>query len=211
MRKNGFTIIEVIAVFLVILGVTFFILPMVLNNTKQAHFISEWSETYSKMEYITSVIRVQNDAELRKKFKKTQNNEVIAAIVLETIKPYLRIKTGVEQSQYKQHYMNKEPVKSWDKYYFDNFYMTEENQVVGLRWLNKNCHEKTVCGMLFFDLNGIKPPNTWGKDIFGINILEKGIEPMGKNIDSGTLKGDCSNNGAGVYCSYFYLIGGDFE
>jgi len=209
--KNGFTIIEVFAVFLLILGVTFFILPRILDNTKQASFISKWSEKYTELEYISSVIKAQDDTELKKKFKKAKNNEVMAEVALQTVKPYLRIKSGVAQSEYKQFYMNKESVKKWDKYYVDNFYLTEENQIVGLKWLTKDCHYKTVCGILIFDLNGVQKPNTWGKDIFGINILDKGIEPIGKNEDAETLKGDCSRIGVGVSCSYFYLIGGDFD
>ena len=107
--------------------------------------------------------------------------------------------------------MNNDKVKEGAKYYFDNFFMTEENQIVGLKWFDKDCHEKTVCGILVFDVNGITPPNTWGKDVFGLNILEKGIEPIGKDVDAVALKTNCSKNGAGVFCSYFYLIGGDFE
>lgn len=211
MQKKGFTIIEVIAVFLLMLGVTFLILPVVLDNTKQARFISEWTETYSEMEYIASVIKAQDDVQLKKKFEKAKNNLVIGELVLNTLKPYLRIKTGVALSDYHQRYMNKEKVEEGTKYYFDSFYFTEEKQIVGLKWLNKNCKKEIVCGMLTFDINGITPPNTWGKDIFGVNILEKGIEPIGKNVDSEILKKDCSRNGSGAYCSYFYLIGGDFD
>jgi len=211
MRKNGFTIIEVMAVFFLILGITFFILPIVFNNTKQARFISQWTETFSEMQYIASVIRAQNDPELINKFEKAKDNKVIGALALDTLKPYLRIKNGVAQSDYSQYYMNKDKVKIDAKYYFDDFYFTEENQVVGLKWINKDCHKNDVCGVLVFDVNGIIPPNTWGKDVFGLNILEKGIEPIGKGFDSDTLKKDCSKDGAGVYCSYFYLIGGDFD
>jgi type II secretory pathway pseudopilin PulG len=211
MQKKGFTIIEVIAVFLIILGTTFFILPIALDNTKQARFISQWTETYTELEYIASAIKAQDDATLKKKFEKAKDNEVIGAIVLSTVKPYLRIKKGVAQSDYHQNYMNKDKVTKGAKYYFDDFYLTDANQIVGLKWLNKDCKEKTTCGVLTFDLNGFEPPNTWGKDIFGINILENGIEPIGKGTDSTTLSRDCSRSGAGVYCSYFYIIGGDFD
>ena len=211
MQKKGFTIIEVIAVFLIILGITFFILPVALDNTKQAQFISQWTEAYAQLEYIESVIKAQDDTALKKKFEKAKDNRVIGELVLTTIKPYLRIKAGVAQSQYHQRYMNKDKVTKGAKYFFDDFYITEENQIIGLKWLDRTCKNKTVCGVLSFDLNGIQPPNTWGKDVFGINILEKGIEPIGKNEDVTTLKKDCSRYGAGVSCSYFYLIGGDFD
>lgn len=211
MRRGGFTIIEVVMAFLLILGVTFLILPVVMNNTKQAVFISEWSETYTELEYIASVIMAQENEEFKTKFKKTSDNRVIGELVLETLKPYLRIKNGIAEDAYNQHYMSGNTVKEGDKYYIDNFYNTEEQKIVGLKWLNKNCHDKYICGFLIYDLNGIIPPNAWGRDIFGVNILRNGIEPMGKDLDSDMLKRDCSKNGSGIYCSYYYLIGGDFD
>lgn len=211
MRKKAFTIIEVIAVFLLILGTTFLILPKILDNTRQAKFISKWTQAYSEMEYIASVIKAQNDPVLKKRMEKANDNFVMGELALETLKPYLRIKMGVAQSQYKPIYMNKEKMNNWDRYYFDSFFLTEENKIVALKWLNKDCREKTTCGILFFDINGTEQPNTWGRDVFGLNILKNGIEPIGKNVDPVLLKTDCSKLGTGVYCSYFYLIGGDFD
>ena len=66
--------------------------------------------------------------------------------------------------------------------------------------------------MLMFDMNGLLPPNRWGKDIFGINIYSEGhIEPFGKNFDMSDLKLDCSEKGLGINCSYYYIIGGGFD
>lgn len=211
MRKNGFTIIEVIAVFLLILGVTFFILPMSLDNTKQARLISKWTEVYSEMEYMFSVIKAQTDGYLEEQFKRAPDNKGRTELLLGVVRPYLRIKSGVATSDYSQSYMNKTPVRENDRYYFDNFYYTSSDQIVGLKWFTKNCKDETVCGVIAMDVNGITPPNTWGKDVFGINILKSSIEPIGKNMDQDVLKNDCSAYGNGIYCSYYYLIGGKFD
>lgn len=209
-QKGAFTIIEVVFVFLLILGVTFLILPRSLNSTRQAKFISQWSETYAQLEYMFSVIKAQQNGALEEKIKAAPNNEERKNILLETIKPYLRITTAVD-SDYKQLYMNKSVVQPSDRYHFDNLYFTSSDEIVGLKWLKEDCNDNDVCAILNFDLNGKKSPNTWGYDIFGINLYKTKIEPIGKNIDIDVLKNNCSKNGFGIYCSYYYLIGGKFE
>lgn len=211
-QKRGFTVVEVVFVFLLILVVTFLILPKSLNNTKQAKFISKWSETYTQLEYMFSVIKAQQNGELEDKIKAAKDNDERKNILLETVKPYLRITTAVDSaSDYQQHYMNKSAVQKNDNYYFDNLYNTSANEIVGLKWLKDDCGENEVCAIINFDLNGEKSPNTWGYDIYGINLYKNKIEPIGKDTDMDTLKTNCSKHGFGIYCSYYYLIGGKFE
>lgn len=210
MRKAGFTIIEVVVVFLLILGVTFFMLPRSLNTTKHARLISKWTQEYSELEYMFSVIKAQQDGELKAKFSGAKDNNDRNGILLQAIKPYLRIKSKVE-SNYKQYYMNKEEVTSTGKYYFDNFYSTSSNEIVGLKWVNADCKGKEVCAIIAFDVNGLELPNRWGDDIFGVNILKNEIEPIGKGIEQDILRADCDDDSYGIYCSYYYLMGGRFD
>ena len=210
MRK-GFTIIEVIIVFLLILGVTFFVLPMTLDSTKQARFISKWTETYSELQYIFSTIKAQKDIDIYKDVKKAPNDGSREEIIANTIKPYLRIKSEIKIDGYRQSYMNKQPVRGNSIYSFSNFYITDFGEIIGLNWLAPDCKNEIICGVISVDLNGVEPPNTWGKDVFGINVYSDRIEPIGKNIDSAVLKDDCSSHGQGLYCSYYYLISGSFD
>lgn len=209
-QKKAFTVVEVVFVFILILVVTFLILPKSLNNTKQAKFISKWSETYTQLEYMFSVIKAQQNGELEEKIKNAKDNEERKNILLETIKPYLRITTAID-TDYQQHYMNKSLVQESDNYYFANLYNTSSEEIVGLKWLKDDCGDKDVCAIINIDLNGNKSPNTWGYDIYGINLYKNKIEPIGKDMDMDTLKSNCSKNGYGIYCSYYYLIGGKFE
>lgn len=211
MQKSGFTVIEVVVVFLLILAVTCLVLPRSMNSTKQARLISKWTETFSEMQYTFSAIKAQSDVTANAKFKKAQNNDDRAKIVVETIKPYLRIKSDIKTDEYKQYYMDNRIVDPEDKYYFNDFYLTEINSIVGLKWFTKKCGKKDVCGVINIDVNGISPPNIWGRDVFGINIFDDRIEPLGKDIEVDVLRNDCSRWGQGLYCSYYYLIGGRFD
>lgn len=210
MSKKGFTIIEVVVVFLLVLGVTFLVVPKGLNTTKQARFISKWTQKYSELEYMFSVIEAQNDGEIEKKFFAANNDSARKKILLEAIKPYLRI-VSEAPSTYKPHYMDKSEATPGSTYYFNNFYFTSSNEIVGVKLVNSNCKNKEPCAIMSFDINGLEAPNTWGYDIYGINVLKDGIEPLGKNIEPDVLKNNCSKYGTGIYCSYYYLIGGRFD
>ncbi len=65
---------------------------------------------------------------------------------------------------------------------------------------------------MMFDMNGLKGPNMWGKDIYAINIFVDGkITPIGTGWELEDMKLDCSDKGTGVSCSYYYRIGGEFN
>lgn len=210
MQKNGFTIIEVVVVFLLILGVTFLILPKSLETTKQARFISKWSQKYSELEYMFSVIMAQKEGQVEKRFLNAKNNCLRKDIMLEAIKPYLRISSKVK-GDYNQFFMDGTHADLDSRYYFDDFYYMNADEIVGLKLIMSNCKNGGVCASMSFDINGVEPPNTWGYDIFGVDVLRDRIEPFGKDIEPDILKQNCSKHGTGVYCSYYYLIGGRFD
>lgn len=64
-----------------------------------------------------------------------------------------------------------------------------------------------VCGGLFVDINGDKPLNTVGKDLFALYFTKYGISPRGTGDDTvNTLSTDCSNKtGSGLGCSAWVL------
>lgn len=210
MRKSGFTIVEVIVVFLLILSVTFLTLPKNLDTTKKARFISKWSQKYNELGYMFSVIQAQKDSEIRQKIGKSQNDGEREDIIINVIKPYLRITSKVDVP-YNPRYMNGLKVNGVGKYYFNNYYFTSSNEIVGLKLINADCKKNEVCASLFFDINGIEPPNKWGYDIYGVDVLKDKIIPFGENASSEDLRKDCSKQGSGVFCSYYYLIGGRFD
>jgi len=210
MRRNGFTIIEVVVVFLLILSVTFLVLPRNFESTREARLISKWGQKYSELEYMFSVIKAQHDSEIKDKLEGANDNNDRRDILLDTIKPYLRITSKVNVP-YSPRYMNGTIVDSESKYYFDKFYSTGLNEIVGLKWVKEDCKDKEICAIISLDINGMTPPNKWGYDIFGINVFKNGIQPMGKDVDPDTLRNDCDRSSYGTYCSYYYLIGGRFD
>ena len=48
-------------------------------------------------------------------------------------------------------------------------------------------------------------------DLIGLNIYDDRFEPFGKHKSLNEQKQDCSKNGTGLFCSNYYLIGGNFD
>ena len=60
---------------------------------------------------------------------------------------------------------------------------------------------------MFFDINGVKKPNTVGKDIFPLVYTEKGIRPAYSDKTQSQIDKDCSKTGTGYSCIRNYLKG----
>ena len=71
-----------------------------------------------------------------------------------------------------------------------------------------------ICAKIFLDVNGLKGPNTAGKDIYGFWVLNNRIVPFGYSGDQYANAYDCNTktalNGFSMYtgfsCSSYYLI-----
>lgn len=212
MQKKGFTIIEIVVVFFLMLGVIFLVYPKSVNSTRQARLISKWTEKFSELEYMFSVIKAQKNGDIQEQFNKMQNENSKEKIMLDMIKPYLRITSENKSNPtYEPMFMDKTIPNTGSQYDFKNFYMTDSNELIALKFINSSCQKDEVCFIMSFDINGYNQPNIWGQDIFGINVFNNKIEPFGKGMNTDALKNNCSKRGTGIYCSYYYLIGGEFE
>ena len=159
-----------------------------------------------------SVINAHITDDILTSMKKAKTPQEREAILLALVKPYLRINTETYPGKhYKPRYMNGTKVYKGQSYYFDDFYFAENNTIVGIKDI-KSENSTDALFLMLFDINGILPPNRWGRDIYGVNIYDGGrIEPFGFDMDMNDLKKDCSDSGTGVSCSYYYKIGGGFE
>lgn len=58
------------------------------------------------------------------------------------------------------------------------------------------------CGWVLVDVNGLKKPNQFGKDIYSFRMFANSIRPTN---DSGNSVGDCTSGSTGTTCAYKYL------
>ncbi len=185
-----------------------FIIPVSFTS-KTAEYISRWNDAYNKIDYMFTAMGAQADSDIARGIKNAESNEVREKLMIQLVKPYLRLQEL--DRKYKQYYMNGDTVKTGDYYYFGSLYLSDNNKIVGIKDVN-NSDMNSPAFLMLVDMNGIKKPNTWGKDIYGVNIYsDGGIRDLGFDKSIDYLKQDCSEKGSGVFCSHFYRIGGGFS
>ncbi len=189
--KKGFTIVEIsiLAVILIIVGCL--IIPFSIDDTLQASHVIEWRALQDRINHAFAasvVYGTKNDKEFEEYMMKSISDSKYKPI-----------------SPYKIKYMNgKTAVGIGD---FTRVYEIGTDNVIGFRWdVGKNGQ----VGTMFYDINGKKGPNRWGKDVFGVKIYPDKIEPLCAQKSHQEIVADCSKGGTGCCCSYYYLIGGTF-
>lgn len=210
--KKRFWKIEYSITIFVVFAIILLLIPTSFISSKEATYISKWNETFNKIDYTFTAMSAQADADIVKSLHRAKTNEERERLMIQLIKPYLRIHNQDEiTKKYIPHYMNGNKVNKKDLFYFEKVYQSQNNTIIGI----KDIKDDDIFHpgfLMMFDMNGILGPNTWGKDIYGINIFTDGkITPIGTGWNIDDMKNDCSEKGSGVSCSYYYRIGGEFN
>ncbi len=193
--KKGFTLIEVSLLIFVLLVIIAIIIPFSFSNTKEAHLITKWERIFEEAKYSYSVYSLSNSNK----------------IDLKLLPGYLNIDKTRENDpilkKYSYSFLNGKPVKENSRYYVDKFYFLEDSSIMGVK-ISDTCHLGQTCGIMIFDVNGELGPNKFGKDVFGVNVYIDRIEAFGTNLSDRLLASDCNKSSSGVFCSFYYLLGG---
>ena len=212
MTKKYYPKPEFSIILFVILGIILLVMPISIGNASQAYNISKWNEKYNKVEYMFSVINAYATDDMLKSLKNANSPAEREKVLLTIIKPYLRINMeNTVTKKYKPRFISGPAIKKNDLYYFNEFYYAQNNSIIGIKEYDTE-KDTDPLFMMMFDVNGLLPPNRWGKDIYGIYIYDEGkIAAFGSDRDMSYLRKDCSKVGSGVSCSYYYKIGGGFD
>lgn len=192
---------------LIFFAVILFVIPTSLQSTFQANLISKWKDCYKRLEYMQDVILKQEQAKILTSFKRAKTPEEREFLIIKLIKPYFRLNDTKVPAKYKVKFMDNEKILVNDFYYISDYFFTDNQMIVGIKDFPDNNKTETMF-IMTFDINGLLPPNTWGKDVFGTKIYPDRIEAFGKDLDIQIINEDCSKNGSGTSCSFYYLIGG---
>ncbi len=211
MKKRFWKIEYSITVF-VVFAIVLLLIPTSVISSKEAAYITKWNETYNKIDYMFTAMTAQADSDIVKSLNKAKTNEQREHLMIELAKPYLRIYEDNKLSKkYHPHYLNGNKVGKKDPFYFERLYTGQNGMIIGI----KDIKDEDIFHpgfIMMFDMNGLKGPNMWGKDIYAINIFVDGkITPIGTGWELEDMKLDCSDKGTGVSCSYYYRIGGEFN
>ena len=186
-----------------------FVIPTSFSS-KNAVFISRWNSEYNKIEYMFTAMSAMAESDIVNNLKNAQTDSEREKLMFQLVKPYLRLSENLNRRRYAPHYMNGRTVEKNDLYYFDSIYNADDNIIIGLKDIENHSVDSPVF-LMMIDTNGYKRPNTWGRDIFGLNIYKDGnVNAIGYGWDVEKLRNDCSKTGTGLSCSHFYRIGGEF-
>jgi competence protein ComGC len=191
--KKGFTVIEVSILFVIFIIVAFLVVPLSMDDTIQAKNTARWrsvQQEFSNIFYSVETSIDKTSLPFIDNFNSTIDNQT-----KNIIEPYkIKFLNGSTPD---------------DKYIFDNYKLTYSNAVIATKFIDKN--NDNLKGALMYDVNGKNGPNIWGKDVFGFYIYQHSLEPFGADKSITEQKQDCSQNGTGLSCSNYYLIGGNFD
>ena len=187
-----------------------FLIPTSFSS-KEAGYISIWNEKYNKIEYMFTAMSAQADSDIVKELKEETDNDKRKKLMVELIQPYLRLEeVQYPRWRYNPKYMNGKPIYKKDFYYLDNYYKSSNDLIVGIKDLDGTSEDAPGL-IMSVDVNGLKRPNMWGRDIYGVAIFKDGkVKPLGYDKGVEDLRKDCNETGTGVWCSHFYRIGGEF-
>lgn len=191
---DGFTLVEVVILFVIFLTVAVLVIPLSIDDAVTAKNTAKWKHVQSGF---SSIPISMMDSLNYKTTGQVKLEDFIAALI--KVHPLQNV------VNYKIKYMNGETPTS--EYTFDEIYNTDNGATVAFKWFNKTnkTGEDELDGIIMYDVNGKRGPNIWGKDVFGLNIYNNKVEPFGKREDPITVETDCSRQGTGLYCSFYYL------
>lgn len=212
MKKNAFTMVEIAVVISLLMTTVLLCLPFVFNNTKQARLISGWKNVYSELKPNFEIFEI-DDYNAVKRLCST-NIENMEGNIFKILSPYLNVDVASRNKPlkgYHYRFSNGAQIPFESKYFTRNFYERDNGVIIGFKWINCNCDEIKPCAAVVFDMNGKKPPNRLGQDVFGLHIYKDNIKAFGSDLSNVELERECvKNRGTGAPCSEFYLRGGKF-
>lgn len=206
MKKQAFTLVEIIVVISIVVLTAIILIPNIIDDNKKLHTISQWKHTYKNIEYVFSAIKAQTTETDKVAIEKTRTNDEREVVLCDLLNPYFRMQSVVDPKTYKTYFMDGSFVNEKSEYYVKNLHTTNSGMVIGVKWLlvPSQAQNSLPIAMITIDLNGLKKPNKWGYDIFGVNIFVDRIEPLGEEYDEMLIKSDCSKKGKGISCASYY-------
>jgi prepilin-type N-terminal cleavage/methylation domain-containing protein len=207
--KKGFTLAEVLITLLIIGVVAALVIPNIIQDAQDAELKTAWKKSYSSINQAFGQILIDNGG--------TFTNA--AGDNFEFRNLFINKLNGITTST--DPIYSDVSVKKLDGttnvYNFGNTFVMNDGSVLSMFQLDTpDCtHRNYVstirqeCGWLLVDVNGVKKPNQWGKDIYGIWVLNNRILPWGANpvgTASATYRENtCTTSASGYGCGAKYL------
>ena len=204
-HSKGFTLAEILITLTVIGVVAALTIPTLLQNTNQAELKAAWKKAYGDISQASLLIMNDNGGDLVNAFP---DHNIMRDKYLEKLSYIKSCEYGTSRGN-----CFASSIYGLNGFLFPNDWWNVAGAVLtngtSLEFLStsSDCtgyrHFIQKCGDITVDVNGLKKPNTFGKDIYFIHVKKDGLLPGG--ITGDQFVGDCSSSGDGWSCSAVYL------
>lgn len=210
-KKVAFTLAEVLITLGIIGVVAAMTMPTLINNMNNRQYISGLKKTYSLLTQITTRI-IEENGSLKNLCNSNDNN-----CIRDIYKQHLRYVKECDKGSVADKCFSSDwkRLNGYDVWGLDDYSALVLNDGTSVMFLYNapECDSPngtlTICGDIVIDVNGLKGPNIFGKDIYSLEWLENRVIPSGSpglgtdpNINPCYA---CEKDQQGFACAYEYI------
>lgn len=208
----GFTLAEVLITLAIIGIVAALTIPAIVRNYQKTQTVTQLKKAYNQMNQAINMSQIENSDVSNWEFGEALNGDDMQAFMDKYIYPYLKIAKNCGTSPGCFPSINYCLTKSICANMDTIPSMTKVVLADGTSMAAYMSSKDRIC--LYFDINGVKKPNTRGKDIFEFRIAKT---PLGnvyfypnsfENSRSSIISGGCSKTSSGNYCAALIMKDG---
>lgn len=195
MKKTAFTLSEVLLVLSVIGVVAALTIPTLVQKTSDGHYRSAWKKEFSTLSQVTTLVLLNDQSDLSLDEANNISQYGHFKKYLSYIKDYGSNTSCGALSALVPNYSIKD---------LSGGSPSNCNLDDGVLGLSDGTILifNNVPALIFADVNGVKPPNVIGKDVFGVRVYSSFIKPLGYTGDG--YENTCSTSGYSCSADYLY-------
>lgn len=222
-NKKAFTLAEVLITLGIIGVVAAVTIPTLMQNSQDNQFKAKMKKEYSVLSEVYQLLKTENGGNFADALQSCSGEGDNACIKNVFKSKFVSVKdcdinnvtSKCFPAQADIKYLNGTSAASW--------YINDDQQAALITndgatlafWLdsptcqsNYSSNHNDRCGWVAVDVNGLKSPNTWGKDIYLFFIFSDAIRPSTIEINSISFTDDCgTGTNYGYTCASKYLLG----
>ena len=200
-KNNGFTLAEVLITLVIIGVIAAMTIPTLINKTNNNEYTSRLKKVYSALSQATNTIISQEGspkewASTNESFFNMYKKHLQVMKDCSGGKCFPDVKYKYRKGTYHDSYINRNSLFSLK---------LSDGTPVLFGWTDGGeCSQRDTgtydyCGIIIVDINDIKAPNAYGRDLFAFGLKENGLYPMGCD-DNGSDFCSASSEGLGCTC-----------
>lgn len=221
--KRAFTLAEVLITLSIIGIIAALTIPVLVQNIQDTGFQTKMKKEYSVLSEAFGLIKNENGGSFLDALASCPDSSVCISYVFKQKLSYIKSCDTNDGTNLNACFPALSKIKflngtSANDMYIGNSYteglVLKDGTSLALELGNASCTDTTGiynnnCGWITMDVNGINPPNTWGRDIYVFQVFSDALRPTTpiQAAPSWLNYDDCTRAATGWTCSSKYIGG----